>query len=36
MSSSETISPNAAQHESEDWWRISIIEMAPGVIRYRG
>jgi citrate synthase len=25
--------PGAA---SEDWWRTSIIEMAPGVIRYRG
>jgi citrate synthase len=26
----------AAQREGEDWWRTSIIEMAPGVIRYRG
>src|SRR3954447_20819442 len=29
-------SPGSAQRESEDWWRTSIIEMAPGVIRYRG
>jgi len=37
MSDSETTtSPHAAQRESEDWWRTSIIEMAPGVIRYRG
>ena len=27
---------NAPQRECEDWWRTSIIEMAPGVIRYRG
>ena len=26
----------AAQREGEDWWRTSIIEMSPGVIRYRG
>lgn len=26
----------AARRESEDWWRTSIIEMKPGVIRYRG
>lgn len=24
------------QREGEDWWRTSIIEMTPGVIRYRG
>ena len=37
MSDSEkTTSLHAAQRESEDWWRTSIIEMAPGVIRYRG
>ncbi len=24
------------RRESEDWWRTSIIDMAPGVIRYRG
>jgi citrate synthase len=24
------------RREAEDWWRSSIIEMAPGVIRYRG
>jgi citrate synthase len=24
------------RRESEDWWRTSIIEMSPGVIRYRG
>jgi citrate synthase len=27
---------NAEQRESEDWWHTSIIEMTPGVIRYRG
>jgi citrate synthase len=27
--------PNAGKNVS-DWWRTSIIEMAPGVIRYRG
>jgi len=26
----------AGRREDEDWWRTSIIEMAPGVIRYRG
>ena len=31
-----TTSPEAARRESEDWWRTSIIEMSPGVIRYRG
>src|SRR4030095_4855276 len=37
MSDSETaIAPGAGQRESEDWWRTSIIEMSPGVIRYRG
>ena len=37
MSDTETTTPpNPAQRESEDWWRTSIIEMAPGVIRYRG
>jgi citrate synthase len=36
MSNSEMTSPNTAQRESEDWWRTSIIEMEPGVIRYRG
>ena len=37
MSNSETkTSPGSAQRESEDWWRTSIIEMSPGVIRYRG
>ena len=25
-----------AKRAGEDWWRTSIIEMAPGVIRYRG
>ena len=34
--SGTTASPDAARRESEDWWRTSIIEMAPGVIRYRG
>jgi citrate synthase len=24
------------RREAEDWWRTSIIEMSPGVIRYRG
>ncbi len=24
------------QREGEDWWRTSIIDMSPGVIRYRG
>lgn len=27
---------DAGRREGEDWWRTSIIEMAPGVIRYRG
>ena len=27
---------NTEQREGEDWWRTSIIEMTPGVIRYRG
>ncbi len=36
MSDSATTTSSHAQHESEDWWRTSIIEMAPGVIRYRG
>lgn len=26
----------AERREGEDWWRSSIIEMSPGVIRYRG
>jgi citrate synthase len=30
------MAPGTDQRESEDWWRTSIIEMAPGVIRYRG
>ncbi|MDN3922107.1 citryl-CoA lyase [Roseateles violae] len=29
-------SPGSAQQECQDWWRTSIIEMTPGVIRYRG
>jgi citrate synthase len=28
--------PDTDRRESEDWWRTSIIEMTPGVIRYRG
>lgn len=28
--------PGIDPRESEDWWRTSIIEMTPGVIRYRG
>ena len=37
MSDSETAATSGAgQRESEDWWRTSIIEMKPGVIRYRG
>jgi citrate synthase len=32
----KTTSPDTARREGEDWWRTSIIEMAPGVIRYRG
>lgn len=27
---------DAAWREGEDWWRTSVIEMTPGVIRYRG
>ena len=27
---------NEAERETRDWWRTDIIEMAPGVIRYRG
>jgi citrate synthase len=34
--SDKTSAPGAGQRESEDWWRTSIIEMSPGVIRYRG
>lgn len=30
-----TVTPNA-QKTTEDWWRTSIIDMSPGVIRYRG
>jgi citrate synthase len=37
MSDTETATvPGADRRESEDWWRTSIIDMAPGVIRYRG
>ena len=37
MTEPDTTTPaNAARREGEDWWRTSIIEMAPGVIRYRG
>src|SRR5262245_38266851 len=32
----KTALPGAEQREGEDWWRTSIIEMSPGVIRYRG
>ncbi len=35
MTDSETTS-GADRREGEDWWRTSIIEMTPGVIRYRG
>ena len=28
--------PGSAQQRVSDWWRTSIIEMEPGVIRYRG
>lgn len=31
-----TPSDNVERRESEDWWRTSIIEMKPSVIRYRG
>lgn len=31
-----TTSIDPARREGEDWWRTSIIEMTPGVIRYRG
>ena len=31
-----TTAPGTDRRESEDWWRTSIIEMSPGVIRYRG
>lgn len=31
-----TTAPGVDRRESEDWWRTSIIEMSPGVIRYRG
>jgi len=34
--SATTTGPGADRRESEDWWRTSIIEMSPGVIRYRG
>ena len=37
MTGTETMSAQAAaQREGEDWWRSAIIEMSPGVIRYRG
>lgn len=29
-------SADTVRREDEDWWRTSIIEMKPGVIRYRG
>ena len=35
MTDSQT-TPTTEQREGEDWWRSSIIEMSPGVIRYRG
>jgi len=28
--------PDASRKATEDWWRTSIIDMSPGVIRYRG
>ncbi|MDB5954809.1 citryl-CoA lyase [Ramlibacter sp.] len=31
-----TTDKSAAQIASEDWWRTDIIDMQPGVIRYRG
>ena len=31
-----THAADAEQREAEDWWHTSIIEMKPGVIRYRG
>ena len=31
-----TTAPGVDRREGEDWWRTSIIEMSPGVIRYRG
>ncbi|WP_280152018.1 citryl-CoA lyase [Piscinibacter sp. XHJ-5] len=34
--SDNATTPGADRRESEDWWRTSIIEMTPGVIRYRG
>lgn len=37
MSDSGTATKEVAERrESEDWWRTSIIDMSPGVIRYRG
>lgn len=30
------MSNETERREGEDWWRTSIIEMSPGVIRYRG
>src|SRR5689334_19981545 len=37
MTDDKTTPPKTADRRlSEDWWRTSIIEMAPGVIRYRG
>jgi citrate synthase len=34
--SERATNPGTDRRESEDWWRTSIIEMKPGVIRYRG
>ena len=31
-----TTSPQDARKTTEDWWRTGIIDMSPGVIRYRG
>jgi citrate synthase len=36
MSNENSSSNNAAEGALRDWWRTSIIEMSPGVIRYRG
>lgn len=36
MNPSDQATPPDAQQQGRDWWRTSIIDMQPGVIRYRG
>ncbi|MCA7082155.1 citryl-CoA lyase [Cupriavidus sp. DB3] len=36
MTAFDPSNPDAGQRRAEDWWRSAIIDMQPGVIRYRG